>query len=322
MKARILGTGVYYPTKVITNFDLEKIIDTSDEWIVQRTGIKQRYFSEITTSEMAYNAAVDALNSSNIDKDDIDLIIVATLTPDQLSPACANLVAKRLKLKKDIPSFDINAACSGYIYSLKVVQAFIETNMYNKILLIGAEHFSRVLDFNDRSTSILFGDGAGATIFGVGDVGIIDTSIFNKDDPNDALSVHNDYDSHVALSGFEYEDHAHVQMKGQDVFRFASSVIVKMIKDYFKKHNLTSDDIKYIIPHQANLRIIEFAAKSLNIDINKFIVNVDMIGNTSAASIPIALDEIYKANKLEKGDKIMMVAFGSGLTYGISLIEI
>lgn len=322
MKARILGTGVYYPSKVVTNFDLEKIMDTSDEWIVQRTGIKQRYFSDITTAEMSYHAAVDALNSSNIDKDEIDLIIVATLTPDMLSPACANLVSKQLGLKKDIPSFDINAACSGYVYGLKIVQAFIESNMYKKILLIGAEHFSRVLDFNDRSTSILFGDGAAATIFGPSDTGIIDTSIFNKDDPNDSLSVHNDYDSHVDLSGFDYVDYAHVQMKGQDVFRFASSVIVKMVKNYFKKHNLTSDDIKYIIPHQANLRIIEFAAKSLNINIDKFVTNVDVVGNTSAASIPIVLNELNKANKLQKGDKIIMVAFGSGLTYGISLIEI
>lgn len=321
MKARIIGTGSYYPNKIVTNHDLEKIMDTNDEWIVQRTGIKQRYFSDLTTAEMGYQAALAALENAQVDKDEIDLIILATLTPDQLSPSCANNVAKMLNLKKDIPSFDINAACSGYIYGLKIIQAFIESGMYQKVLLIGSEHFSRVLDFNDRSTSILFGDGAGASVIVADEYGIIDTQIYNKDDSNDVLSVHSDYDSEVAFSDFNYSDYAHVQMKGQDVFRFASSVMPKMIKQCLKKHNLTSDDIKYIIPHQANLRIIEFAAKTLNIEIDKFVINVDRVGNTSAASIPIALDELIRANKLEKGDKVIMAAFGSGLTYGVSLIE-
>lgn len=321
MKARILTTGSYYPKNKITNHDLEKIIDTNDEWIVQRTGIKQRYFSDLTTSEMAYLAGVDALESVNFDKDDIDLIIVATLTPDQLSPSTANNVAEKLGLKKDIPSFDLNAACTGYIYGLKIAQAFIESNMYQNILLIGAEHFSRVLDFNDRSTAVLFGDGAGASIIVSDDYGIVDTQIYNKADTNNALSVHSDYATKVALSNFEYDDYAHVQMKGQDVFRFASSVMVKMIRQCLKKHNLTMDDIKYIVPHQANLRIIEFAAKTLNIEIDKFVINVDRVGNTSAASIPLALDELVKANKLSRNDKVIMVAFGSGMTYGVSLVE-
>ena len=321
MKARIIATGSYYPDIVVTNHDLEKIMDTNDEWIVQRTGIKERRFSNYNTSYMAHQSALDVLKNANIDKDEIDLIIVATFTPDNLSPSCANDVAKMLDLKKDIPSFDINAACSGFIYGLKVTQALIESDMYETILLIGSENISKILNFEDRGSSILFGDGAGSAIIKADETGIIDTMIANKNDSKKAIVAGNGIDIETPFTSNKEIEKNYVQMNGQEVFKFATSVFVKSLKEITKKNNLTFDDIKYIVPHQANLRIIDFAIKMLKIEKEKFIVNLDKVGNTSAASVPIALDELNKQGKLQKGDKIILVAFGSGLTYGASLIE-
>ncbi|MDF9867164.1 3-oxoacyl-[acyl-carrier-protein] synthase-3 [Bacilli bacterium PM5-3] len=321
MKARIVSTGCYYPDVVVNNQDLEKIMDTNDEWIVQRTGIKERRFSNHNTAYMAYLSALNALENSTIKKEDIDLVIVATFTPDNLSPSCANEVVKLLDIKGDIPSFDINAACSGFIYGLKVVQAFIESGMYKTVLLIGSENISKVLDFNDRGSAILFGDGAGAAIIQANDIGIIDTIIANKTDTKDAIVAPNGIKIETPFTKNEYYELPYVQMKGQEVFKFATTVFVKSLKEIVKANNLTFEDIKYIVPHQANLRIIEYAIKVLKIDKEKFVINLDKVGNTSAASVPIALDDLRRQGQLEKGDKIILVAFGSGLTYGVSLLE-
>lgn len=321
MKARIIATGSYWPTNVVTNFDLATIMDTSDEWILQRTGIKQRRYSDVGVIEMGYEAALDVLNSSNIDKNDIEAIIVCSATPERNSPSCASMIAGKLELINDIPAFDLNAACTGFIYGLKVAQAFIESNQYRCILVISSEHLSKMMDFSDRSTSVLFGDGAGAVILKADDVGIIDCEIANKPDVNGYLGIKSSFDVSVPFTNFHYFEEPGIFMDGQQVFKFATSVFVTMLKDCLEKNNLTFDDIKYIIPHQANLRIIDYACKVLKIDRTKFVVNIERVGNTSAASVPILLDEVNKAGKLQKGDKIILIAFGSGLTYGISLVE-
>lgn len=322
IKARIMATGYYYPKRVILNKDLETIMDTNDEWIVQRTGVNQRYYSDENTSYLAYNAAINALSNSNIDKDDLDLILVCTCTPDNFSPSVANIVQKKLKLKKDIPSFDINAACSGFIYGLKIAQAMIESKMYENILLIGAENLSKLINFEDRSTAILFGDGAGAIILSAKETGIIDTYISNKDDVEEAILIGNN----VAVDNPFIKDKqeaifSKIQMKGQNVFKFATSTCVRMIKKIMKDNNLSLDDIDYIIPHQANLRIIDYAIKVLKINASKVITNVENTGNTSSASIPIVLAKLNEKKLLNRKQKIIVVAFGGGLTYGVSLIE-
>lgn len=321
MKARIIGTGSHYAEVIVDNDMLATVMDTNDEWIVQRTGIKARRFSKHNTAQLAYLSALDTIDNANIDKEDIDLIIVATFTPDNFTPSCANEVKKLLGLTKDIPSFDLNAACSGFVYGLKVAQAFIESDMYKTILLIGAENISKHLDFNNRGSSILFGDGAAGVILTKDEVGIIDTIISSRDDVTESILV----PSGVAIdTPFNKNDDlstSRLQMKGQDVFRFATKVLVSSIKEMLTKHNLSNDDIKYFVAHQANMRIIEYAMKTLAIDSDKFAINLDQVGNTSAASIPLVIDDLNKAAKLNKGDKIIMVAFGSGLTYGVSLIE-
>lgn len=321
MKARIVATGSYWPTNVVTNYDLETIMDTSNDWIIQRTGIKERRFSDVGTIQMGYEAALDALNNSDIDKNDIDAIIVCTTTPEKYSPSTGSIIAGRLELNKDIPAFDINAACTGFIYGLKVAQAFIESNQYQTILVVAAEHLSKMMDFSNRSTAVLFGDGSGAAILKADDVGIMYCEIANRPDMNGYLGVKGNYDVSVPFTNFNYYEEPGIIMDGQQVFKFATSVFVKMLKECLEKNNLTFDDIKYVIPHQANLRIIEYACKVLKIDRAKFVVNIERFGNTSAASVPILLDEVNKAGKLQKGDKIILIAFGSGLTYGVSLIE-
>ncbi|MDR1782364.1 MAG: ketoacyl-ACP synthase III [Bacilli bacterium] len=319
MKARIIDVGKYVPNLSISNEDFTKIMDTNNEWIVQRTGISSRHFSEINTSEMAYQAVLNLLENTKFNKEDIEIIIVCTCTPDAYSPSVANLVKKKLKLSKDIPSFDINAACSGFIYGLKVVQGLIESGLYQNIILVGSENLSKLLNFDDRSTAVLFGDGAGAILVQGSNQGIIDTLIYNKDDINGAINIPNGINIETPFTNNQCSGPAHIQMKGQDVFKFATKVCINMLKEIVVKNNLTFNDIKCIIPHQANLRIIEYAIKMLGINKDKFVITLESLGNTSSASIPIALDSIKK--ELKKGDKLIFVAFGGGLTYGVSLLE-
>lgn len=321
MKARIIATGSYYAEIAVDNNTLANVVDTNDEWIIQRTGISERRFSNYNTTDLAYFSALDILKNSSLDKDELDLIIVATFSPEDFTPSCANQVKKKLELKSDIPSFDLNAACSGFVYGLKVAQAFIQSGMYKNIMLIGAENISKHLDFNDRSSSILFGDGAAGVILQANSIGIIDTDIFSRDDNTNSILVPTGVAIDTPFNKNEKISSSRLQMKGQDVFRFATKVLVSSIKDMLTKHNLTTDDIKYFVAHQANKRIIEYAVKTLKVDSKKFVINLDKVGNTSAASVPLVLDDINKAAMLNKGDKIIIVAFGSGLTYGVSLIE-
>ncbi|MEG0283594.1 MAG: beta-ketoacyl-ACP synthase III [Erysipelotrichales bacterium] len=322
MKAKFIGSGSYYPSTIVKNTDLEKVMDTNDEWIYSRTGIRERRYSNKNTSFLAYKAAKDAIENSEIDKNEIDLIIVATFSADYSTPSCANQVKAQLELNRDIPVFDINAACSGFVYGLNIVQAFIKAEMYLTVLLVGAENISKHLDFNDRASSILFGDGAGACLFRGGETGIIDSIIYSQDDVNEAILVSNGVNIDTPFTKGDIEFNSRLKMKGQEVFKFATKACLKVIKEILEKNELSLEDIDYIVPHQANQRIIDYVQKVLGIENNKIITNLAYVGNTSAASIPLVLDELNKADKLKKGNKILFVAFGSGLSYGAALLEI
>ncbi|MCI6737423.1 MAG: ketoacyl-ACP synthase III, partial [Intestinibacter sp.] len=284
----IAGVGKYIPSKVVTNDMLSQIVDTNDEWITSRTGIKQRHITTgENTSDIASKAALNALANANIDALDIDLIIVATCTPDMFTPATACIVQKNIGAKNAF-AFDLSAACSGFIYGINVAKSMMKQNNIKKSLVIGAETLSKALDWKDRSTCVLFGDGAGAAVLSLDeDEGIIDVICNSKGSKWENLTIgakdiDNPYvDEVITLNSY-------LQMNGGEIFKFATVTIVKLIKEILKQNNLTLDDIDYIVPHQANDRIIQFAAKKLDIPMDKFYINIHEYGNTSAASIPIA----------------------------------
>jgi 3-oxoacyl-[acyl-carrier-protein] synthase-3 len=303
IQIKVISTGKYVPKKILTNQDLEKMVETSDEWITSRTGIKERRIAENeTATDMAYFAAREALKNSNLDKDDIDLIIVASITGEQMTPSVANHVQKMLNIKQCM-SFDVNAACTGYVYALEVASSLLQTGQYKNALVIGSEKLSNVLDYTDRNTCILFGDGAGATII--------------KKDENSKAYFYNQSkaDETDALTVKKY-----IKMDGRKVFLFAVDVMKKSIEKILLDANLTMDDIDIIIPHQANLRIIQSVAKSLNLSLDKFEINLQNYGNTSAASIPIALDEYVKKHKQSK--YVLLVGFGGGFTWGSAILQL
>ncbi|WP_333886658.1 beta-ketoacyl-ACP synthase III [Clostridium sp.] len=320
-KVKIAGVGSYVPPKILDNNDLSLIVDTNDEWIIERTGIRQRRISQgENTSEMATKAAINAMESANIKAEDIDLIVVSTITPDNFIPSTACIVQKNIKAV-NATCFDISAACSGLIYGLDVGTQFIRSGRFKVVLVIGAETLSKILDWQDRSTCILFGDGAAAAILQVGQEDSILSAYTGSDGfQGDALTcpavpVNNP----CTTSDFQQSV---VKMDGKAIFKFAVKILVKSVKMLLKEQRLTLEEIKYIIPHQANYRIIECAAKILKVDMNKFYINLDIYGNTSAASVGIALDEVYKKNLVEKGDKVLIIGFGGGLTYGGLLINV
>lgn len=317
----IAGVGKYIPSKVVTNDMLSQIVDTNDEWITSRTGIKQRHITTgENTSDIASKAALNALANANIDALDIDLIIVATCTPDMFTPATACIVQKNIGAKNAF-AFDLSAACSGFIYGINVAKSMMKQNNIKKSLVIGAETLSKALDWKDRSTCVLFGDGAGAAVLFLDeDEGIIDVICNSKGSKWENLTIgakdiDNPYVDEVTIFN------PYLQMNGGEIFKFATVTMVKLIKEILKQNNLTLDDIDYIVPHQANERIIQFAAKKLDISMDKFYININEYGNTSAASIPIAISEMEEKSLLKKGDKIIAVGFGAGLTSGACLIE-
>ena len=317
----IAGVGKYIPSKVVTNDMLSQIVDTNDEWITSSTGIKQRHITTgENTSDIASKAALNALANANIDALDIDLIIVATCTPDMFTPATACIVQKNIGAKNAF-AFDLSAACSGFIYGINVAKSMMKQNNIKKSLVIGAETLSKALDWKDRSTCVLFGDGAGAAVLSLDeDEGIIDVICNSKGSKWENLTIgakdiDNPYVDEVTIFN------PYLQMNGGEIFKFATVTMVKLIKEILKQNNLTLDDIDYIVPHQANERIIQFAAKKLDISMDKFYININEYGNTSAASIPIAISEMEEKSLLKKGDKIIAVGFGAGLTSGACLIE-
>ncbi|MDU1538824.1 MAG: beta-ketoacyl-ACP synthase III [Paeniclostridium sordellii] len=322
-KAGILGVGSYLPEKIISNFDLEKIMDTSDEWIRTRTGIKERRVADENeaTSDLATKAALNAIKDANLTPEDIDLIIVATITPDMIFPSTACLVQANIKATK-AACFDLEAACSGFIYGMTVAKQFIETNTYKHVLVIGAEALSRILDYEDRSTAILFGDGAGAVVMGsVNEGGVLSTNLGSDGNGKDYLNIPAGGSKNPASEETLKNRLHYVKMAGNDVFKFAVRIMQDASIKCVESANLDIQDIDYLIPHQANIRIIEASAKRLKLNMDKVYVNLDRYGNMSAASIPVALDEAYREGKIKKGDNIVLVGFGGGLTWGASVVR-
>jgi len=321
--ATIIGTGSYLPDNILTNEDIAKLVETSDEWITSRTGIKERRISTgETTSDLAYEAAFRALQKSKLNASDLDLIICATISPDSFMPSVSCIVQERLGAS-NAAAFDLTAACTGLIYAMTTASAFIESGMYNNILVIGAETLSKALDWTDRSTCVLFGDGAGAMVITASEQknGIMSSNLVSDGSKQEylclsAVPLSNPF---VIIEGSNFKPT--ITMKGQEVFKFAVRSITEHIKTVLKKADLTQNDIKYIITHQANYRIIEHAAKSSRIPLEKFFMNLDRYGNTSAATIGIALDEMVQKDLLQPGDRIILVGFGGGMTSGAILIE-
>lgn len=317
----IEGLGKYTPSHLVTNDQLSEIIDTSDEWIYSRTGIKSRYISKgEDTSYMAAKAGEKALENANINPSDVDLLIVATCTPDMFTPSTACIVQSIIGADNAL-AFDISAACSGFIYGLDVAKAMMASNNYKHALVIGAENLSKSLDWEDRSTCVLFGDGAGAAVLSKSDnVGLMSSFCKSVGEKYKCLTIGgNDVDSPFVES--KTIRHSKLKMDGGEIFKFATSVIVNLINKILEENNLDINDIDYIIPHQANIRIIQYSAKKLKVDMNKFYTNMEEYGNTSGASIPIALSDMSEKGLLKKDSKIILVGFGAGLTYGATLIN-
>lgn len=326
--AIIAGTGSYVPDKRLTNDELSKLVDTNDAWIVQRTGIRERRIvsSNESCATLASHAATNALKDAKLEPKDLDLVIVATCTPEMVTPSTANFVSASLGLS-NAPSFDMNAACSGFLYALDTAAAFIEAGRYRNVLVIGSETMSRVTDFTDRSTCILFGDGAGAVVLsreesnnGKKERGLIYSSLhadgggweFIYCQPGSRFPV----DEKLVAARNQF-----IKMRGRDVYKFAVSRFQEMLEDALAKTNLSVDDVSLIVPHQVNQRIIDAALERLNCPAEKAIVNLDRFGNTSAASIPIALDEAVKSGRLKRGDVAVFVAFGAGLTWANAVVR-
>ena len=310
MGTKILGLGVYLPQKVLTNFDLEKMVETSDEWITTRTGIKERRIAEKeSVVDMATAAAREAIKKAGIDKDEIELVVLATLSPQLGFPATACLVQERLALPPSAMSFDISAACSGFLYGLDIADAYLKSKKKKTALVIGAEKLSSIIDWKDRSTCVLFGDGAGAAVVR-----------YEEDSPSDILSSKL-YTKGEAWKILYRENCGYLKMEGRKVFKEAVSGMTKSSLEAIRQAGLKVEDIDLVIPHQANYRIIKALAEKLNLPLEKVYINVNRYGNTSAASIPIAMYEALKEGKLKRGMNILLTAMGGGLTWGSMVLK-
>ena len=322
MRVGILGTGSYLPEKVMTNDDLSKFVDTNDEWIRTRTGIRERRIAaeNEATSDLAYKAAEKAIENAKIDKNEIDLVIVATMSPDHITPATAAIVQDKLGI--DAAAFDLSAACTGFVYAFTTGYSFVKSGIYKKVLVIGAETMSRMLDWEDRTTCVLFGDGAGAVVLGQIENGgyIASHLVSDGSGAEDVIIPAGGSRNPVSKEEIDKRE-IYFKMKGSDVFKFAVRAFPETVENVLAQGNTTADDVDMFIPHQANIRIIESIAKRFKQPLDKFYVNLQRYGNTSGASIPLALDEANKEGKLKKGDKVVMVGFGGGLTYGSILLE-
>lgn len=318
----ILGSGSYAPTRIVTNTELSQRVETSDEWIFTRTGIRERRIAspEESTSRMAAAAARAALADAKLFPADIDLLIVATMTPDMPMPATACFVQTELGLSPDAACFDINAACTGFVYALDTAWAMIASGRYRHALVIGAEKVSNVLDWTDRTTCVLFGDGAGAVVIGPSSDGsearLIGSKLGSIPGTSAALITPGGGSSPPSP-----DSPRHLTMKGKEVFKLAVRAMDDVAREILVAHDIAPSEVACIIPHQANRRIIEAIAQYLEVPIEHFFINLDRYGNTSAASIPLALDEARKAGRINAGDLVLLVAFGAGLTYGATLVR-
>ncbi len=321
----IQGTGSYTPGDIQTNDDLAKIVDTSDEWIFTRTGIRERRIAEESeqSSDMGATAAAQALERAGVEAADIDLVIVATITPDMPFPSTACLIQTKLGIPNAV-CMDIEAACSGFIYILEVAAALLQSGRYRHALVVGTEKLSSILDWEDRTTCVLFGDGAGAAVLGVSEtpnVGLLDFKLGADGAKGDVLYMPGGGCA-VPATPDSLDRRMHfLKMRGREVFKMAVTVMEKAAKEILEQNGVNSDQLACVIPHQANLRIIELLAARLEIPMDRFYLNLEKYGNTSAASIPIALDEAIQAGRLKSGDLALMVAFGAGLTWGATLVR-
>jgi 3-oxoacyl-[acyl-carrier-protein] synthase-3 len=321
----IAGTGSYLPEKILTNFDLEKMVDTSDEWIVSRTGIRERHLAspEQATSDLATSAGRAALEMASVDPADLDLIIVATLTPDHHFPSTAGFVQRNLGAVK-AAAFDIEAACTGFIYALSVGDLFIRSGTYKKVLIVGAEVLSKFLDWEDRDTCVLFGDGAGAALLVPGDDGergIVSTHLHSDGTMAELLYAPAGV-SRMPITKEAIDQKLNtVKMQGNEVFKMAVTRLSGVVDEVMEANGISEKDIDFLVPHQANLRIIQATAKKLKLSMEKVIVTVDRHGNTSAASVPLALDAAVRGDRIKRGDSVLLEAFGGGFTWGAALIR-
>jgi 3-oxoacyl-[acyl-carrier-protein] synthase-3 len=313
--ARIIGTGSYLPENVMTNSDLEKIVDTSDQWIRERTGIEQRHIAVEgqTTVDLAEQASILAIESAGIKASDIDLIIFATSTPDKIFPSSACILQARLDIH-GCPAFDIQAVCTGFVYALAIADKFIKTGSCKKALIIGAEVFSRILNWQDRATCVLFGDGAGAVVLEASEeTGILSTHIHADGKYENLLlvpyGIADGYDQVKAGKAF-------VEMKGNEVFKMAVNTLGRIVDETLAANNMMKSDIDWLVPHQANIRIITATAKKLKMSLDQVVVTVNKHGNTSAASIPLALDVAVRDGRIKENELLLFEAFGGGFTWG------
>lgn len=318
--SRIVGTGGYLPEKVLTNADLEKMVDTSDEWIRSRTGIEQRHIAADGehTVDLAEQASVKAMHAAGVTASDIDLIIVATTTSDQVFPSTACLLQSRLDVH-GCPAFDIQAVCTGFVYALSVADKFVKTGTSKCALVVGAETFSRIIDWTDRNTCVLFGDGAGAVVIKADQTpGILSTHLHADGDYAKLLHVPSGVSNNYAAV---QEGRAYVEMDGSDVFKMAVRKLGSIVEETLEANGLERADIDWLIPHQANTRIIHATAKKLQMPLDKVVITVAQQGNTSAASIPLALDTAVRSGDVKAGELLLLEGFGGGFTWGSALIK-
>lgn len=310
--SRIAGTGSYLPKKILTNKDLETMVDTTDEWIFTRTGIRERHLAAEGefTSDLAFQAAKNAIISADITAGDIDLIIVATTTPDKIFPSVATMLQRKLGIA-GCPAFDVQAVCSGFVYALATADNFIKTGAAKCALVLGAETFSRIVDYTDRSNCILWGDGAGAVILQASEAqGVISTH----------LHADGNYENMLHVPRNEKGNDT-VVMEGNPVFKMAVNTLDQIVDETLAANGMQKSDIDWLVPHQANIRILQATAKKLDMSMDRVVVTVDKHGNTSAASIPLALDVAVRDGRIKRGDVILMEAFGGGFTWGSALIK-
>ena len=320
MTARIIGTGSAVPEQIVTNEDLSKIVETSDEWISSRSGIKERRVAkEETTTSLAILAGKRALENAGIASEEIEVIIVATCTPDYFFPNTACQVQEAIGAKHAV-AFDLSAACSGFLFALSTVQAYIKGGIYQKALIIGAETMSKMIDWSDRSTCVLFGDGAGAAVVSAEETGVLELVQKSNGAGKGVLSCKARETRN--LLNHESETKEYLYMEGQPVFKFAVKTVPECVEEVLKKAEVKKEEIRYYILHQANSRIIQSVAKRLKEPEEKFPMNLSLYGNTSAASIPILLDEMNRNGMLNRGDKLVLSGFGAGLTWGAVLLEL
>lgn len=317
MYSRIVGTGSYLPERVLTNQDLEKLVETTDQWIVDRTGIRERHMAADgeVTSDLALQASRQAIHAAGIDTQEIDMVIVATTTPDLVFPSTACILQSKLGLENGAPAFDIQAVCSGFIYALSIADQFIRGGQARCALVVGAETLSRITDWTDRSNCILWGDGAGAVIVKASEqAGIISTHIHADGSYKDLLRVSGGISSGI-------DGKAVMRMEGNAVFKVAVNTLDAIVDETLAANNLQKSDIDWLVPHQANTRIIQATAKKLGMSMDNVVVTVDRHGNTSAASVPLALDTAVRDGRIKPGETVLMEAFGGGFTWGSVLLK-